>query len=576
MLPYTRFVLPARVVLLPLGLALAVVAGLGSYCETSDDQTLAWLFAGVLALKPVASLPLYFHGYGHALAAGYAAAPAVPWLGLLLGALLAGATGLFFAVLDKLLRPYLKPVVLTAVLVVYFGLAWLEHWLWFSHVRVAVLLAGAAVLFAAQRPERRVAWLLGLAGVGAAWLLRPSAAVLGVGAVLPAAVLLAGGWRRAAPLLLGVAAALALATGVLAGQRTPAEVGYQARDRYLTQILDDGQLRSAPQTPADSLGIAAVGAWLLGDSAVVNEAFFRRAYRFAAADFWGREVPAKLRLRAGLLLRDYFPVLLALAAAGWGAGRPRRRRAGFWLVQGGFVAGLAGLAGLLKLPPRLELPLLDFWLLTNLIFWLKNVSQEPESNRKPAPKAADLLPVSAVGRALSLAAVLLVSGLYGAKTWHRQQVLRTEQRRHERALRAIGQLGARRVRILAGTNDYLKSLSPFRTYAPGPGPVLLLTGWPAHDPSQPQLRRALSGAADQSECLRRLAGLPPTGAGAEVRWVLTPETAAWLSRRWGFDGLRLRFAPTGALLPLCNDSPVSVFQVRPVPAPEVKSGPRAP
>ena len=562
--------------LLPLGLALAVVTGLGSYCETSDDQTLAWLFAGVLALKPVASLPLYFHGYGHALAAAYAAAPSVPWLGLLLGALLAGATVLFFAVLNKLLRPFLKPAVLAAVLMPFFGLAWLEHWLWFSHVRVAVLLAGAAVLFAAQRPARRVAWLLGLAGVGAAWLLRPSAAVLGVGAVLPAAVLLAGGWRRAAPLLLAVAAALALATGVLAGLRTPAEARYQARDRYLTQILDDNQLRPVPQTPADSLGTAAVGEWLLGDATVVNEAFFQRAYRFEAADFWGREVPAKLRLRAGLLLRDYFAVLLALAAAGWGAGRHRGRRAGFWLVQGGFVAGLVGLAGLLKLPPRLELPLLDFWLLTNVIFWLKNVRQEPESNDEPGPNAAGLLPVSALGRALGLAAVLLLLGLYGAKTWHRQQVLRAEQQRHERALHAISELGARRVRILAGTNDYLKSLSPFRTYAPGPGPVLLLTGWPAHDPSQAPLRRVLSGAADQNECLRRLACLKPTGAGAEVLWVLTPETAAWLSRRWGFDGLRLQFTPTGAPLPSGNDSPVSVFQVRPVPVELAKSGPRVP
>ena len=71
----------ARVVLLPLVLVMATVAGLGSYYETSDDTTLAWLFSGVLAQPPVSALPLYFHGYGHGLAAAYVAWPGVPWVG---------------------------------------------------------------------------------------------------------------------------------------------------------------------------------------------------------------------------------------------------------------------------------------------------------------------------------------------------------------------------------------------------------------------------------------------------------------------------------------------------------------
>ncbi|MEL5996831.1 hypothetical protein, partial [Hymenobacter segetis] len=89
-----------RTVLLPLALSVATVLGLGSYYETNDDATLAWLFSGVLALKPVPSVPLYLHGYGHLLAAAYTAAPGVPWLGLLLGTLLVAATVLTFAVLD--------------------------------------------------------------------------------------------------------------------------------------------------------------------------------------------------------------------------------------------------------------------------------------------------------------------------------------------------------------------------------------------------------------------------------------------------------------------------------------------
>ena len=48
--------------LLPLALALGTVAGLGSYYETSDDATLAWLFSGVLARQPVSSRPIPVRG----------------------------------------------------------------------------------------------------------------------------------------------------------------------------------------------------------------------------------------------------------------------------------------------------------------------------------------------------------------------------------------------------------------------------------------------------------------------------------------------------------------------------------
>jgi hypothetical protein len=547
-----------RIILLPLLLSAATVLGLGSYTETSDDQTLAWLFSGVLALKPVPSLPLYLHGYGHLLAAAYTAVPAVPWLGLLLGGLLAAATTLFFAVVDRLLRPYVRPVALGLLLTLFFSLAWLEHWLWFSHGRVALLLAGAGVLFAAQRPGRRWALLLGLVALGAAWLVRPSLAVLGAAAVVPAVLLLAGSWRRATPVLGSAALGLMLATGILHWQQTPAEARAQQRDAGFARILDYNQLRPQPHTTADSLGTAAVGLWLLGDSTVVNEDLFRRAYRFDAANFFDREVPNKVWLRLGLLVRDYFPLLLALAATAWLIMRSQGRSFGFWLVQVGFAGGLIGLAGLLKLPPRLALPLLDFWLLTNVIFWLKaaGMSQHPGASAAKTAGAATVamsynqqasffeegLPRTGPVRLLRLitvATLLLIVGLYGFKTWHRHRVLSQEQHRHETTLSAISHQEARLVRILAGTNDLLKSLSPFRTYSLGRQPVLLLTGWPAHDASQGPLRRALSGSADQTECLRRLAELETYGSEADALWVLTPETAQWLSHRFRLAGPRV-------------------------------------
>ena len=546
---HSRFAIFARVVLLPIGLVLATVAGLGSYYEASDDASIAWLFAGVLALKPVTSLPLYFHGFGRGLAAAYTAWPGVAWFGLVLSTLLGTATVLLLAVLDRLLRPYLRPGPLALVLALFFLIAVLENWLLFSYVRVALLLAGAALLFAAQRPGRLGPLLLGLAGLGAVWLMRPSLAVLALGATLPAVLLLAGGLRRAAPLLLSAALGLALATGAASALRPPAETHTQVLDGYFARILDFDQLRPQPRTLADSLGTAAVGMWMMGDSTVVNEALCRRAYVFDAPDFWGREVSAKLVLRAGLLVRDYFPLLLALAATVIVYVRRPRRPVWFWLVQVGF-GGVFGLfAGVLKLPPRLALPLLGFWLLTNLAFLL--ASPTVGIVRRNGPRWNPLM--------VTIAALVLL--LYGAKTLHRRQVLGQERARHEQTLRVINSLGAGRPRILAGTNDLLKSLSPFRPYAPGPGAVLLLTGWPSHDVSQARLCQALSGTPDQTECLRRLASAAPAGRYARPLWVLTPEAATWLNRRFRFDAgnqVQLRAVPSRSIL--LADSTLRVYQ----------------
>jgi hypothetical protein len=487
---------------------------------------------------------LYFHGYGRALAALYTVAPGVPWFGLLLGGLLSAATVFTFAVLHRLLRPYLRPGALVLALVGFFVLALLEHWLWFSYVRVALLLAGAAVLYAAQRPTSRRALAVGLLGLAAAWLMRPSLAQLGFGAVLPAVLLLAGSWRRALPVVAGGAVLLILATVGGAVLRTPAQAHTQQFDGYLARILDFNQLQPAPKTALDSLGTAAVGLWMLGDSAVVNIGLCQRAYRFDAQQFIAQEVPTKLATRVMLLGRDYFPMWLVLAAAAWWV-RPGRR-AWFWVVQAGFLGALLLFAALLKLPPRLALPLLDFWLLTNLTFALPSARATPYDGGR----GAALLPVASFGPRLAAFLLLGIAALvYGAKTWHRQGVLSAEQARHVQALTAIDRAGAGRVRIVTGTNDLLKSLSPFRSYAPSNGPVLMLTGWPSHDASQRQLRYVLSGSPDQTECLLRLATstLGRGNPGTPV-WVLSADGAEWLHRRFRMAAVPVQLAP-GAYLP---------------------------
>ncbi len=528
---HSRVAIFLRVGLLPLVLIAAAVAGLGSYCEASDDLALAWLFSGIIALKPVASLPLYFHGLGHLLAGLYTAAPGVAWFGYLLGALLAGATVLTFAVLDKLLRPHLPPAALTLALVAFFALAWLEHWLWFSYVRVALLLAAAALLFAAQRPGRLGPLLVGLAGLLLAWLMRPSQATMGLAAALPGVLWLAGSLRRARPLLLSATLLLALATGLHARLETPFEAHLRQRDTQLARILDFELLRPVPHTPADSLGTAAIDQWLLGDTGLIDPVLAKGVYRFKGGEFLARTLPAKLGLRLGLLGRDYFPLLLALlATAAAGGRRPLARPRWFWLVQAGFGGGLLLLAGLAKLPPRLAMPLLDLWLLNNLIFLFKPASAENQPIGEAPHRQPAALPVRPRMRWAATAFCLLIGIAYGLKTAHRCQVLRQEQHEHQTSLAALRRLAPGAVRVLAGTNFLLKSLSPFRVADPGFGPVLQLTGWPAQDASQADLRRYLSGAAGQPQCLVRLAQPPAPGQTRPIVWVLSRPAARWLRR----------------------------------------------
>jgi hypothetical protein len=446
------------------------------------------------------------------LAAAYAATPGVPWVGVLLGGLLGVATVLVFTVLETMLRPYLRPPQLVAVLTLFFAVAWLEHWLWFSYVRVALLLAGAGLLFAAQRPGQKLPLLVALGGLAGTWLMRPSLAVLAFGATLPAVLLLAGHWRRALPLIVAAGVGLALATGAAALLQTPAAARTQVRDKYFARILDFEQLQPRPRTTADSLGTEALDLWLMGDTTVVNPALLGRAYHFDAPRFFARTLPAKLALRMGLLVRDYFPLLLALAAIAVVVGQRPGRHSWFWLVQLGFSGLFVLLAGVLKLPPRLELPLLNFWLLANVAFLL----QEPR-------------PISVLFRRLGLGLGTLAVVLYGAKILHRRQVLGQEQQRHELALAEIKHATAGSIRVMAGTNDLLKSLSPCRVYAVGPGPVLLLSGWQSHDPSQASLRKHLSGAAGQDACLRHLAQF-----SQNTKWLLSADAAQWLNRRFRY------------------------------------------
>lgn len=298
-----------QVVLLPLLLLLSAALGLGCYFETNDDLTIVSLLRGVSAAVPVTDLHLYFHGYAAAWAALYGWAPAVPWYAISLYALLYAATVLVFAVLEKALRGRWSGGALTLLLVLFFGVAWLEHGFWFNYVRVPLLLAGAGVLFAAQGAPGRRALAVGLVAFGLAWLIRPSAAVLGAAVAAPGAWWLAG--RRAGWVLGGAVAWSVVGAVWLHLSWSPEAATFRRLDLLKSNLLDFQLTSPAPNlSAADGLSVAAAQHWMLADSARINEAFFARAAPWQLAYFGQHTAPTKLRTALVQLARDYFPLLL--------------------------------------------------------------------------------------------------------------------------------------------------------------------------------------------------------------------------------------------------------------------------
>ncbi|UOQ82123.1 hypothetical protein [Hymenobacter sp. 5414T-23] len=472
----------------------------------------------------MADLHLYFHGYAALWSRLYAAYPLVPWYALTLYGLLYAATVLTFAVVERLLRPWVPLGQAVVFLVLFFGVAWLEHGFWFNYVRVPVLLAGAGVLFAAQRAPARWAVGVGLLTFGLAWLIRPSAAVLGLLASVPGAWWLAR-WRTL-PVVAGAVSWAALGALWLNLTWSPVEVTFRRLDVLKSNINDYQLYHPQPRTAPDSLALAEVQHWMLSDSTLVNEAFFTRVAPFDVAYFLQQTAPVKLWVLLQQLVRDYFPMLLALLVVAYQVSRLLRvpHRGEFWVVQAGFGGLLLVLGVGLKLPPRVALPLLDFWLLASLIYLCKQA------------RGALGHSVMAVGAVLLLAAVP-----YGYKTWHRHTVLLQEQRANEAQRHLLlGAANAGQLLVSDGVEPTYKSSSPFTDPVFGSRvKVLSLMGWQTLDPSQPGFRNHLTGTRGFSQALHQLA------LHSNVRWLLTPKGANLLNRhlrlKHSADSLRVEF-----------------------------------
>ncbi len=209
-------------------------------------------------------------------------------------------------------------------------------------------------------------------------------------------------------------------------------------------------------------------------------------------------------------------------------------------------AGLVLTLGvMLKLPPRVGLPLFDFWVLSNLLYVLRET-------RHPARRLATVLV------ALTAAAVP-----YAYKTLHRRTVLQAERRRNElrqQQLTAAWPAGTLLVTdVLPAT---YKSASPFRNPDLQPAKVLLLAGWTTADPSQAAWRQQLTGTRDFAAGMRQLAQ-----PGSRVRWLLTPRCAEILNKYLKHPGpepsVLIRLMPDFELLTGLTDS-IAFYQPRKV------------
>ncbi|QNP51982.1 hypothetical protein H9L05_19070 [Hymenobacter qilianensis] len=397
-------------------------------------------------------------------------------------------------------------------------------------------------LFAAQRNHRSGAIAVGILAFGLAWLIRPSAAVLGLLVAVPGGVWL--GQRRGAYVL----AAALLVAGVggifLTLTRSPEATRFRVLD-VLKSNLNDFQLyQPQPKTVHDTLGVQAVSHWILSDSALVNEAFFQRTVPQNTDYFLRESAPAKLATLGRLVVRDYFPLLLlnALIYASLLRSPPTRGRLAFWLTQLGFGLLILGIGVALKLPPRLGLPLFTLFTLGNVAYWLRLTI----AARVPFPR-------------LAVSILVVATGVYGYKTLHRKQLLAAERFHHEAYLAALNRATAGgQMLVTANLEVAYKSLSPFQVYEL-PGRQLPLTGWATLHPSLPRLRQKLTGTRDFSASLYRLANKPG------VQWVLAPEVVPFLHRYSQHSGPSERLGLTFTLLNrITADSTLpQLYEVRP-------------
>ena len=246
--------------------------------------------------------------------------------------------------------------------------------------------------------------------------------------------------------------------------------------------------------------------WALGDSTVVNEPLFERAFRFDK-DIFLRQTILHKSFASFYVLRDYYAllVLFPLAVALWLSFRNRwLYHWEFWLAQVAFGALLLALTAAMKLPLRIASPLLSIWTVGSVIY----VARRGE------------WPLRLAGAwRWALYGIMM---LFGYKLWHDSREYRRIREENEAYLSRVYTFAKHRTLVVAGVEWAYVYLSPFTTYELSDSPVVTLMSWLTLEPSLTELREKLTGTRDFNESLNRLAAKP------NVVWVLRDAFAGYL------------------------------------------------
>ena len=356
-------------------LFLLVYGVAGFHYETNDDPIMEVIFRGLLF--PAA--PSREIGFAHLFTASafgwlYERVPGFPWYGASMCLLSLAAVVNVLSVVDDLIGSRRQLLGRTGILALFFVVFLVDGVVLLNFTRVAILLAGSALLAlhrAVARPGGlpRSALGAGLLLFGLALLTRPEAAALSLITAGVFVLLIAQRGERRTLAKCGVALVAMVAVLHAHSVQSPREAHFRAAYPFLVNIRDFGWTRGGKLSAEDSLRLEGINSWLVCDRDTVNVGFLSRVAsdRHVTADKlrWDRGIHGLGQLARGLGPGGWLLVLgngclLALAllrSRGEGSGRVLRHAAAHAL----FWAMVCLLAVFMRVIPRVLSPLVALY-----------------------------------------------------------------------------------------------------------------------------------------------------------------------------------------------------------------------
>ncbi len=527
--------------LLPLALIVVSVLLVGSHYEAPDDTMLTYVLSDRPIIGQIAfwrQTYVYLVGTSGLLAALYQRTPDVPWYGLFLYAGLYLAVGLVFSLLLRTVLRATSRGLSALLLTLFFALFFLEHILFFTFTRIALLTAGAALAwlfydraYFRGRPGR---WLLPGVALLLSASIRTHSTAMAVLLLGPPLLLLTYWLDHSRRRLIKRAGALAGLTVVLVG------VNYVFSNRVNNLLLKPASLFGAYAgvvdyhhhffasnlSPSDQTRAAAVERMIFADSGSgLDPAFFKRSGGFQLKRY-AREVLVKRVVELAQINANFVGQWLLLALLGgvlWRASARRSDRYGLLLAGAYFLAFLAGLM-FLKLPHRVvasAVSLAGFALV-------------------PAAQIAGLWQPAFLRRRAVLAALTLATLFHLGYTALRSRKYHAQQVTNEAVLAAINSRYAGHLLLEGVFGTYYSCLHPLKVYPLHAVPSIPLDRWPTALVWFPAHCRALVGTDTWAQTLEAAARRP------DARWLLTPAYAALLHQYFErIHGTSLSFLPVG-------------------------------